>query len=336
MNETLRPSTLGEILDRTAHLYRRNFLLFVGTAALPLVLIFALAIPFIAVFAIRGSKPWGHSPAIIAAIVLVCLLALLIYLAAYVFSYAGITQAAVSVYQGAKPTFSATLAGVKPRFRTYLWFMLLQGILGAIIPSLAALALIAPLVYFMSRPGMDFSARFALGFLLALLAVAAIGAMVWLSLSFAMGMAACVAEKKTGWESLLRSWRLSPGARGRIFVTYLLVVAMAVGVGMALAIPLLILVALLPSLGMSSANSSAVFVVMEIVRLAVDFVSQVVLTPVLIIASVLFYYDQRIRREGYDIEWMMRRAGLSQPPSGTPQDGDGGIFPPLTPPATLG
>ena len=40
MTETLRPSTLGEILDRTAQLYRSNFWLFAGTAAMPLVLAF--------------------------------------------------------------------------------------------------------------------------------------------------------------------------------------------------------------------------------------------------------------------------------------------------------
>ncbi len=27
----------------------------------------------------------------------------------------------------------------------------------------------------------------------------------------------------------------------------------------------------------------------------------------------LFYYDQRIRREGFDIEWMMNRAGMNAP-----------------------
>jgi hypothetical protein len=26
---------------------------------------------------------------------------------------------------------------------------------------------------------------------------------------------------------------------------------------------------------------------------------------------MLFYYDQRIRTEGYDIEWMMAQAGLT-------------------------
>jgi len=33
MSETLRPSTLGEILDRTAQLYRRNFWLFAASGA---------------------------------------------------------------------------------------------------------------------------------------------------------------------------------------------------------------------------------------------------------------------------------------------------------------
>src|SRR5215467_11729689 len=38
----LRPLSLGEILDRTFSLYRRNFLLFVGIAALPHLLVLVL------------------------------------------------------------------------------------------------------------------------------------------------------------------------------------------------------------------------------------------------------------------------------------------------------
>jgi hypothetical protein len=33
------------------------------------------------------------------------------------------------------------------------------------------------------------------------------------------------------------------------------------------------------------------------------------------IALVLFYYDQRIRQEGFDIEWMMLQAGMVAPPA---------------------
>jgi hypothetical protein len=53
------------------------------------------------------------------------------------------------------------------------------------------------------------------------------------------------------------------------------------------------------------------------------------------IASVLFYYDQRIRKEGFDIEWMMQRAGLAQPPSAGSPGGTAGGFGPVTPPDSL-
>jgi len=41
----LRPLSLGDILDRTFSLYRRHFLLFIGIAGIPqlLVLVFSLA-----------------------------------------------------------------------------------------------------------------------------------------------------------------------------------------------------------------------------------------------------------------------------------------------------
>jgi len=41
-----------------------------------------------------------------------------------------------------------------------------------------------------------------------------------------------------------------------------------------------------------------------------SFAVQAFTKPVYAIALMLFYYDQRIRKEGFDIEWMMARAGL--------------------------
>ena len=35
--------------------------------------------------------------------------------------------------------------------------------------------------------------------------------------------------------------------------------------------------------------------------------------PIYATGLALFYYDQRIRKEGYDIEWMMQAAGLTVP-----------------------
>lgn len=326
---------LGEILDRTAQLYRRNFWLYIGTAALPLLFVLALAIPAGAIFVIPGIAArgiWANPTSAVIAVALLCLIAIPIYLAVYVYSYAGITQATISVHLGEKPTIRATLKSVRPRFWTYLWYLVLQGFFAFFVPAAIAVALIAPLIFLMSRSGDDIASRVALGFLIFLMVVAAFGVMLWLVFSYALGMAACIVEKRTAWESLVRSWQLSKGTRGRIFVTYLLVIALAFAISMALTIPMLILVAMLPSLGNSALHSSAAFVVMQIVRVIADFASQVLLAPIFMIATVLFYYDQRIRKEGFDIEWMMQRAGLTQPPSaGFSGDAAAG-FGPVTPP----
>jgi hypothetical protein len=106
----------------------------------------------------------------------------------------------------------------------------------------------------------------------------------------------------------------------------------------------------LPAAGITVANSSTTLVVTEIVRVALDFISKVLLAPIYMIAAVLFYYDQRIRKEGFDIEWMMQRAGLTppqpqsgsagilglaQPPSAGSQDDATGGFGPVTPPDSV-
>lgn len=57
---------------------------------------------------------------------------------------------------------------------------------------------------------------------------------------------------------------------------------------------------------------------------------QVVLGPIRPIAAALFYYDQRIRLEGYDIERMMAAAGLNPNAPTTP---DAPVPAPSTPEA---
>ena len=41
--------------------------------------------------------------------------------------------------------------------------------------------------------------------------------------------------------------------------------------------------------------------------------------PIYGIALTVFYFDQRIRKEGFDIEWMMREAGMLTPPGPKPE-----------------
>jgi hypothetical protein len=224
---------------------------------------------------------------------------------------------------------------VRPRFWTYLWYLLLQVIMAGIVPVCIAGVLIGSLIYLVSRSGGGIASGMAFGFLMFLAEVALFGAIVWLILSYAMGMAVCVVEKKTAWQSLMRSWSLSKGARGRIFVLYLLLLALSFVVLMISYFLALIVILAATFLGTGKALAVIGVIVAAIVYIVGIIGTQIALVPVPWIALVLFYYDQRIRKEGYDIEWMMQRAGLAQPPSiASPAEGVP-VFPPITSPDTL-
>ncbi len=338
MNETLRPSTLGEILDRTAQLYRRNFWVFAGVGALPIGVMVAVGMlggfgAVVVAVATRGAAPAGVMPVL--ALSAFLLVAIPVCIAAYVFSVAGLTQAAASAYRGEKPAIRAALKSVGPGFWRYLWFLLLQGIFVALIPMTIAAAVAIPLFYLASRSGEGVAAGAAAGVVVFLVVAAAVGAMVWLTLSYAMGLAVCVVERKSAWESLQRSWKLSGGTRGRIFVLFLLVVVLAMVLSMIGYIPFLIIVGVSTAAGNGAQHATAALVVAELVQFLVNFCVQTLLAPVSWIALVLFYFDQRIRKEGYDIEWMMALAGMTQLASASPP-GEGGIASgPANPPDTV-
>jgi len=102
----LRPLSIGELLDRTFSLYRRNFLLFIGIAALPQLLVLALQlVQVILTPAKMGvARPateefQAASPVFttvgVAGIIVLALVGIIVYFIAYLFSQ-GATVYAVS------------------------------------------------------------------------------------------------------------------------------------------------------------------------------------------------------------------------------------------------
>ncbi len=340
MSETLRPSTLGEVLDRTAQLYRRNFWLFAGVAALPIAIIIAVsAVALVAVFAVPGLRDANDatlSPAMALLIALFVLVVLPIYLAAAVFSYAGLTEAAAKVHRGEKITIRGVFNAVRPWFWRYLWFGILQAIVIALVPGAIAGVVIGFLLFSVTLVGGGGAAPgVAIGFLTFFIGFGAFGVIIWRALGYSIGLSVCVVEKKPAWESLQRAWKLSEGTRGRIFVLYLLIFALAMAGSMIGYIVSAIVGAVAGVVGQGSEYTVAAAIIAAVLYLVVDFTAQVLLAPVSWIALVLFYYDQRIRKEGFDIEWMMQQAGLTQQASATPPAEDAGISEPVTPPDTV-
>jgi hypothetical protein len=313
MSSAIRPLRLGEILDQTAQLYRRNFLLFAGTAVIPNAVIFGA---YFVIFTIAGVPMLMRSAKTPPDFVfgglffLLMLIAMPLFLVSMVFAHAGVTRAAVNAFHGERMKVREALASVKPRFWRYLGLMLLQGLLIIGVPSFIAGILGVALVL-MARAGG--SLTYLAGFLGVCLVLAMIVAIIVLVTEFGMGIAACVVEDAPATEALGRARKLSKGTRGRIFVMLLVVWGISIVLSVIGYIPMIILGGLIAAIGHSSVSSNLMFVAMEIINILMNFCLQTLVVPAYLVALVMFYFDQRVRLEGYDIEWMMQQAGLTPP-----------------------
>jgi len=317
MSSVLRPLRLGEILDQTAQLYRRNFLLFAGVAVLPNAVIFSFYIIIIVatgmpLFLRTSSQP--PNPAMAVLFLVLIFIAMPLLLIPLVFSHAGVTRAAVNAFRGERLKVREALAGVKPRFWRYLGLMVLQGLIIFGIPGACAGVIGIGLVALSISGG---GAAIAAGVLAFVLIVAALAAMVFLLTDFGMALAACVVEDLPATESLGRAHKLAKGTRGRIFVMLLVVWAIAMVLSMIGYIPMIVILGISAAAGHSNQNATAALIIAQIFNMLMNFTLQTLVSPVYLVALVMFYFDQRVRLEGYDIEWMMQQAGLTVPESVT-------------------
>jgi hypothetical protein len=316
MSEPLRPFTLGEILDRTAQLYRRNFVLFAGVAAVPSAAIISACAPTIVLFAllgravVRSAAPPNVAIALpLAAAVLV---AMVVAVGATVVSQAALVRACINTHMGRTLKMRDALKSVWPRLWQYVRVLCLQGVFAFLIPAAIAGGAIAAVFLLARLAGGGIGPNAIAGFLAFLIVAAAFVAIVLRALTYSLALPACVAEEKPAWESLQRSVKLSKGTRGRIFLMFLLVWALSVIVSIIGYIPMVILTAVITATGHGGAQFVGILLVAsEILNMLINFAVQIFITPVYVVALVLFYFDQRIRTEGFDIEWMMERAGLT-------------------------
>ena len=134
-----------------------------------------------------------------------------------------------------------------------------------------------------------------------------LGAVVYailMGLRYSLAVPACVVEDLKARQAIRRSIELSKGARGRIFLLALL--ALAVQMGLVLITQLFFIVATFKHHGVLPAEIRAL-------QQIVAFFTNTFVGPIYATGLTLFYYDQRVRNEGFDIEWMMQAAGLTPP-----------------------
>jgi hypothetical protein len=268
VGEPLKPLTIGELLDRSFSLYRRNFLLFVGIAALPnlLPIVFSLAITLFP----QDASTWT-------AVVTLCF-TFLVYLFATALVQ-GATVAAVSqIHLGEPASISGALGAIQPRLGSLVLTILHMGMR----------VLIG--FFFLIVPG------------------------VLLAIRYALAVPVAVVEHRMGSDALARSADLSEGSRGRIFVIYLLLILLLVIGSLLWEVPATILLLVL-----TGSIDAATTAIGQIVIQFGSYVTQTVLGPIATIATAVMYFDQRVRKEAFDLEHMMQQLDRGTPqPSPVP------------------
>ena len=316
METSLRPLTLGEILDRTAQLYRSHFWLFAGIASVYSGALLLLNLLTIGVQQALSAQHLTRYLLLASGIAVV--LQMFVMFAVGGLAVAANNRAVAWVHLGEPASIRRAYASILPKTGRYLWLMTIIWFVLWFPIALAYGGYIAALYRWVGSGSIKMltgasatppNQQAALMFLLVTMSFGLVFglAFAWavvMGLRYALAIAACVVENLPARPAIRRSVGLSKGARGRIFVLGLLVAV--IQTGLVLITQLFFIVLTLKQHGQLAPGA-------RIAQQLVAFVTNTFIGPIYATGLTLFYYDQRVRKEGYDIEWMMQAAGLTPP-----------------------
>ena len=121
---------------------------------------------------------------------------------------------------------------------------------------------------------------------------------------------AALIEQRGAQESLSRSWNLTKNNAGRAFLLLLLYFVISMAAGLLLSIPF--------AVGVVNAKNNPV--VIQFWTSIVDIGSaifNIAIIPILLIATCLFYFDLRVRKEAFDLQFMLDPASERTTPPGS-------------------
>lgn len=283
----LRPLSIGELLDRTFSLYRRNFLLFIGISAIPQLLVLALqlvqtafmptrvAVQPPATSQLQAVSP-GFSTGGALGVFGLAIVGLVVYLIAYLFSQGGTVFAVSELYLGRATTIDQSLSRVRGELGSLFGVIFLNGL----VTGISFLLLIIPGIYMACR--------------------------------LCVCIPAALLENLGPRESLERSFGLTKDNVGRAFLILFLYVVILYAALFLFDVPF--------AVGAQfAAHDPAMLRLLTALMQVGNFVAAVLITPVLTIASSIFYFDLRVRKEAFDLQLMMNplAGGVPAPRSAT-------------------
>jgi hypothetical protein len=215
----------------------------------------------------------------------------------YSVTHAATVSAVTSIYLGEGTSLKSAFQSVMGRWARYfgiaLWqswsMMWLFAVL--MIPAVAGFA-------YLRVKGDSPGTMVLLGF--AMFAIA-VGSLVYGLIAYIRNSLAVPAEVMEGLTvraAMRRSKVLAAGTKGRIFLLLLFVMALYLVAAM-VQIPLTMMIAKTKSYELYLLQAAVLFV---------NFVVASVVAPVGAVGVCLFYIDQRVRKEGFDIEFLLHKS----------------------------
>jgi hypothetical protein len=276
----LRPLSIGELLDRTFSLYRRNFLLFIGISAIPYLFVLAVKLSQVAVMPVanrvRTMAPISEfqGPGLMsgnfAAYGAFALLGIFVSLAAVIFSQGGTVFAVSELYLGRQTTIGESLSRAKGEVGTLFGVLFLHGL----VMIVSFLLLIIPAIYMACR--------------------------------LCVAVPAALLENLGPREALERSFALTKDNAGRAFLIYFLYIVILYAAVALFAIPFGIAIVF-------ARNDPGMLRTWTALSEVGSFIAEVLITPILTISMSIFYFDLRVRKEAFDIQMMMNPLAGSVP-----------------------
>lgn len=292
MAELLRPMSTGELLDRAFNLYRRHFLLFVGIA---------LPAPFVILLwrlfsSLADSLPASKSPFGAAAGALSLTLAIILgtlgLLFAVALTAAATIRAVSALHLSKRTSIRQAYAELRGHYRPVLSVFLSVSIRvfgGSILLYMAFVLLGVMAAGAASSLG---TIGIVIGGVLVIAGiVGGLLAALTLFVRYSMAVQSCVIENLSARQALKRSVFLAQGSRNRILTIYVLFSIVSGTV----------LGCLMFLVDMAAAVASSTWVDAAFTALAV-FVTFLLTMPLVTVAMSLAYYDERVRKEGFDLQ----------------------------------
>jgi hypothetical protein len=287
---TLRPLSLGELLDRTFSLYKENFLLFFGMMAWPSVLAVVMSLTMQALQFSALPRAGGGTFSVMKVQTMAgsMILVGLAYWVVYTLALGGTAFAVAEVYLGKTVTISQAYRKVLRRFWGLMGLLLWIGLqlvgiftlLGVVlVPVMIAAPVVGAVLMFVFIPVF-------------------VVVPLYLLLRYAVSVPALMMEDLPVIKAAKRSFQLMKSNVGRAFLLGLLTGIIAYVVMIVFQGPFMVG-------GMMMAVHGQPPMWMMALGAIMGGIGGALASPLLMIGLVLLYYDIRVRKEAFDLQLMM-------------------------------